>query len=76
MNLHPIQMEAAQQYPRSFFIVIKTGHLPHLHRLNRGRWGGEGGLQLTLSSPEGLNRGFMVHVDNFIINWNEMLNTF
>ena len=36
MNLHPIQMEAAQQYPWSFFMVIKTGHLPHLHLLNRG----------------------------------------
>ena len=29
MNLHPIQMEAAQQYPWSFFMVIKTGHLIH-----------------------------------------------
>ena len=51
MNLHPVQMEAAQQYPWSFFMVIKTGQLPHLHLLNRGKGGG-GGLWLTIYSPE------------------------
>ena len=40
MNLHPVQMEAAQQYPWSFFMVIKTGQLPHLHLLNREKGGG------------------------------------
>ena len=82
MYLHPIQMEAAQQYPWSFFMVIKTGQLPRLHLLNRGEGGG-GGLMTNYFFPwkgggiirgrgliwegGGLNGGFMVHVDYFII---------
>ena len=42
MYLHPIQMEAAQQYPWSLFMVIETGQLPHLHLLNRREGGGGG----------------------------------
>ena len=56
MNLHPVQMEAAQQYPWSFFMVIKTGHLLHFHLLNRG-WGLK--YKLTLSSPE---KGVLIRV--------------
>ena len=77
MNLHPIQMEAAQQYPWSFFMVIMTGHLPHFHPLYRGGGGlitnpffSEKGGSLErggLFERGGLNRGLTVHVDNFII---------
>ena len=42
MGMHPIQMEAAQQYPWSLFMVIETGQLPHLHLLNRREGGGGG----------------------------------
>ena len=63
-------------------MVIKTGQPPHLHLLNRGEGGG-GGLMTNYFFPwkgggglleggslferGGLNGGFMVHVDYFII---------